>query len=375
MILDDSIIMNKVLQRVLIMAGGTGGHVFPGLALANYLRDQGIEVHWLGTQRGLEAQCVPSAGITFHVIKIGGLRGKNFKTLLLAPFKILTALYQSCRILYRIQPNMVIGMGGFVSGPGGVASWLLGYPLIIHEQNAKAGFTNKILAKFSKKILEGFPAAFKRQSKVVSIGNPVRLEIEQLPPPQTREAFSASAPLRLLVLGGSLGAQAINELMPQALKLLPADLSFEVRHQTGQKHDRAAHEAYAAHSKPNINFHLTPFIEDMAENYAWANLVLCRAGALTIAELCAAGLGAILIPFPYAVDDHQTANADFMVRHHAALCCQQSAMNAEKLAVLLKDFAESPEKRLNMAKAAYELRCIGVSEKIFDILCAVAVNK
>lgn len=353
----------KKLQRVLIMAGGTGGHVFPGLAVAYYLRAKNVEVHWLGTNQGQEAHLVPEANIPLHVIAINGLRGKGMKALLTAPFKVTAAIMQSKRIIQQFQPDVVIGMGGFASGPGGVASWLMRRPLIIHEQNAKAGFTNKILGSFAKKILEGFPASFRAQPKVITIGNPVRIEIENLLGPAERFQTPTKG-LRLLVLGGSLGAQALNEIVPRALANLPAHQRPEVLHQTGEKNFEQTKKEYAA---KGVTATLVPFIKDMAHAYGWANMVLCRAGALTVAELCAVGLGAILVPFPYAVDDHQTANANFMVKHAAALCIQQKELTENRLADIILQLTHSPERRLAMAQAAYQLRHVHVVEKIFAI--------
>lgn len=355
----------KKLNRVLIMAGGTGGHVFPGLAVARHLSANGVEVHWLGTRQGLESRLVPAENIPLHLIAINGLRGKGVKTLMLAPFKILQAITQSLCVMRKVQPDIVIGMGGFVSGPGGMASWLSCRPLIIHEQNAKAGLTNKVLAHFSKRILEGFPDVFPKQTKVNAVGNPVRDEIACLPSPESR---STVAPFRLLVLGGSLGAQGLNEMVPRALALLKPDERPEIWHQTGEKHAEAAKKHYET---MGLQVKLTPFITDMAEAYGWANMVLCRAGASTVAELCAAGLGAILVPYPYAVDDHQTANADFMVRNGAALCVQQSELTEHRLADILRQFLQAPDKRLKMAEAAWQLRKVNVAEKIYEILCDV----
>jgi len=358
----------KTLQRVLIMAGGTGGHVFPGLALARYLREQGIEVHWLGTKQGLESRLVPEANFPLHTISIGGLRGKGLKPLLQAPVTLGIALWQSIGLIRKIQPDVIVGMGGFVSGPGGLASWLLRCPLIIHEQNAKAGLTNQLLAHLAKRVLEGFPNAFKPCSKVMAIGNPLRVEMTIQPPPKERLATPRS-PLHLLVLGGSLGAKALNEVVPRALAQLPLAERPEVYHQTGDKHVDATKQAYA---ETDVAVNLQPFITDMAKAYAWADLVLCRAGALTVAELCAVGVGAIFVPFPHAVDDHQTANANFMVQHQAALCIPQTELTEDHLAQVLKQFSQSPEKRLAMAQAAYQLRNIQVTEKIFDILSEIA---
>lgn len=353
----------KQLKCVLIMAGGTGGHVFPGLALAQHLRQQGAAVHWLGTSQGLESRLVPEAGIPLHLITIHGLRGKGIKALLGAPFKIAKAVWQSLRVMKAVQPDVVVGMGGFVSGPGGIASWLSKRPLVIHEQNAKAGFTNQMLAKVAKRVLEGFPGSFKSQAKVLAIGNPVRTEIENLPLPKER-LLPDHSPLRLLVLGGSLGAQALNEVVPKALAKLNVEERPQVLHQTGDKHFEATKKIYGALS---VEGELKPFIKDMAQAYSWADVVLCRAGALTVAELCTVGLGAIFVPFPHAVDDHQTANADFMVRNHAALCIQQTALTEGRLADIVRELSLKPAQRLAMAQAAYQLRNVKVTEKIVEI--------
>lgn len=355
------------LKRVLIMAGGTGGHVFPGLALAQYLRDKGIEVHWLGTQQGLEARLVPQAEIPLHLVSIGGVRGKNLKTLFLAPFRIMKALAQSLGILFRLKPNVVIGMGGFVSGPGGVASWLLRCPLVIHEQNAKAGLTNQWLKHLSKKVLTGFPGVFSSRVNAAAVGNPVRAEIANLPSPEER-LKGRTGKLRLLVFGGSLGAQAINQIMPPVLSKFTESERPEIYHQAGDKIYEAACTAYR---EAGIKAKVVPFIADMHEAYAWADVVICRAGALTIAELCAAGLGSILIPYPYAVDDHQTANAGYLANHGAAILIQQRDMTEEGLVKILKDLQDSPEKRLSMAEAAYALRKVDVPKKIFDVFEAM----
>jgi UDP-N-acetylglucosamine--N-acetylmuramyl-(pentapeptide) pyrophosphoryl-undecaprenol N-acetylglucosamine transferase len=353
----------KELKRVLIMAGGTGGHVFPGLAMADYLRKKGIEVHWLGTQLGIEARLVPEAGFPLHLIAIRGVRGKGIKSLLAAPFAIAAAVKQSRHIIQKMNPDIVIGLGGFVSGPGGIASWLARRPLLIHEQNAKAGFTNKILAFFAKRILAGFPTAFKPQSKLRVVGNPVRVELEHLATPKER-FLSRHASCRLLILGGSLGAQALNEVVPRALAKMNVNERPEILHQTGDKHIDNVKNLYRS---MNLEADLTPFIKDMAHVYSWADMVLCRAGALTVAELCAVGLGAIFVPFPLAVDDHQTANASFMVNHQAALCIQQSELTDERLVDILREFSQSAEKRLSMAESAYELRQVDVVDKIYAI--------
>ncbi len=353
------------IKRVLIMAGGTGGHVFPGLALARCLQEKGIQVEWLGTRTGLEAQLVPAAKIPLHFIKIGGLRGKSFKTLLSAPFKLFAATWQARRIIKQIQPDVVVGMGGFASGPGGLACWLLRCPLVVHEQNAKAGLTNKMLARFAKRVLEGFPGTFPAAQKVVAVGNPIRVEIEQLPAPQQKPSHEGC---RLLILGGSLGAKALNEIVPQALALIPQANRPQIWHQTGEKNYREAKNIYESNG---IEANVVPFIQDMAQAYSWADLVICRAGALTVAELCAAGRGAIFVPFPHAVDDHQTANAHYMVDKNAALCIQQACLTPAYLVECLDVYLQSPEKRIVMSKQAYALRKTHVAEQIFDILNSI----
>jgi UDP-N-acetylglucosamine--N-acetylmuramyl-(pentapeptide) pyrophosphoryl-undecaprenol N-acetylglucosamine transferase len=349
------------LKKILIMAGGTGGHVFPGLAVANRMREAGVEVHWLGTAEKLEAQVVPEAGFPIHFISITGVRGKGIKDLLLAPFKLTAAVYQAIKIIRKIKPDIVLGMGGFASGPGGIASWLLRTPVVIHEQNARAGMTNTWLAYVAKKVLEGFPGTFHKN--VITIGNPVRKEMINLPSPAERFEKN-NQPLQLLVLGGSLGAKALNELLPQALATLPETERPFVLHQTGEKH---INDTKAAYQKAGVNAEIVPFIKEMDRAYASANLVLCRAGALTIAELCAVGLGAILVPFPHAVDDHQTANGNFMVENGAAILIQQKELTLEKLAKLLKEFYFSREKCIAMAEAAYQLRRVDATDKVLTI--------
>lgn len=360
--------MEKSLKRVLIMAGGTGGHVFPGLAVANYLREQGVEVHWLGTNNGLEAKVVPEANIPLHFVNIGGVRGKGIKAFITAPFTIFRAIQQSLRIVKSIKPDAVLGMGGFVSGPGGVAAWLANRPLIIHEQNAIAGTTNKILARFAKRVLEGFPAAFSQRPNVLSIGNPVRNEMINLAPPQSR--LMPQRKLKLLVVGGSLGALALNEIVPQSLNLIPENQRPEVWHQTGEKHFAVTKKNY---ERLSIDAKLQPFIHDMSAAYGWADIVLCRAGALTVAELCAVGVGAIFIPFPFAIDDHQTANAQYMVSKNAAICIQQKDLTANRLSKIIRDYGNTPEKCLAMAMAAYQLRKTEVTKRIFDIISELVV--
>ncbi|MET0279585.1 MAG: undecaprenyldiphospho-muramoylpentapeptide beta-N-acetylglucosaminyltransferase [Steroidobacteraceae bacterium] len=338
-------------RPVLIMAGGTGGHVFPALALARLLRQQQREVIWLGTRRGLEARVVPADGFPIEWLSVGGLRGKNLVTLLTAPFHMVRALLQALAIVRRHRPGVVVGLGGFVTGPGGLAAWLLRRPLLIHEQNAVAGFTNRCLAPLAREVLTAFPAALAGRPRVRVIGNPVRADIAALPVPAVRFAGRSGA-IRLLVVGGSLGARRLNDIVPQALARLkknPAAPQFSVRHQTGEKLLDMGRAAYAV---ANVEAEVMPFIADMAEAFGWADLVICRAGALTIAELAAAGVGAILVPYPHAVDDHQTFNARYLVDAGAARLFADSALDAEVLAATLAELTADRALLLGMADAA-----------------------
>lgn len=332
-------------RPILIMAGGTGGHVYPALAVADYLRHRGVPLYWLGTRHGLEARVVPERRYTLLTIEVRGLRGKGIKGWLLAPLRIAIALVQSLRHLLRCRPAAVLGMGGFVSGPGGIAAWLLRIPLVIHEQNAIAGLTNRLLAPLARIVLQGFPQAFHGRAARTT-GNPVRAEIANLPPPAERMAGRAG-PLRLLVLGGSQGAQALNQRLPEALARLDRG-AVQVRHQAGPQHLDAARRHYAAAGAEGAE--VVPYIEDMAAAYGWADLVLCRAGALTIAELCAAGIGAILVPFPHAVDDHQTANARHLCSAGGAVLLPEAELDAAALAGLLGQFSADRRRLLELAE-------------------------
>ncbi|MDR2216006.1 MAG: undecaprenyldiphospho-muramoylpentapeptide beta-N-acetylglucosaminyltransferase [Nevskiaceae bacterium] len=344
-------------RTVLIMAGGTGGHVFPALALARLLRERALDVVWLGTRRGLEARVVPADGFPIEWLSVGGLRGKGLVTKLLAPFTLLRAVLQSLAVLRRRRPAVVVGLGGFASGPGGIAAWLSGRPLVIHEQNAVAGYTNRVLARFAKVVLSGFPGAFPANVKARVIGNPVREDIAQLPPPAQRFA-GREGPVRLLVVGGSLGAARLNAVVPEVLAQLARDADAPrliVRHQAGEKHVQAAREAYANAGidlSDKLAAEDTPFIADMCQALAWADLVVCRAGALTIAELAAAGLGAILVPYPHAVDDHQTRNAQLLVDAGAAHCIADAQLTPAVLIALLRELCADRTRLLAMAEAA-----------------------
>jgi UDP-N-acetylglucosamine--N-acetylmuramyl-(pentapeptide) pyrophosphoryl-undecaprenol N-acetylglucosamine transferase len=335
---------------ILIMAGGTGGHVFPALALARLLRERSRDVVWLGTRRGLEARIVPADNFPIEWLSVGGLRGKGIGTLLLAPFRLATALWQALAIMRRHRPAVVVGLGGFVTGPGGVAAWLCRRPLLIHEQNAIAGFTNRCLARFAREVLTAFPGSFAAGVPARVIGNPVRRDILDLPPPAQRFATRGGA-LRLLIVGGSLGAARLNSIVPAALAAVSANsaLRFEVRHQAGERWADAARDSYA---RAAVKADVAPFIADMAEAYAWADLVVCRAGALTISELAAAGVAAILVPFPAAVDDHQTHNAAFLVNEGAAILIADRDLSVERLAGELQRLCAGRGKLLAMAERA-----------------------
>jgi UDP-N-acetylglucosamine--N-acetylmuramyl-(pentapeptide) pyrophosphoryl-undecaprenol N-acetylglucosamine transferase len=333
---------------VLIMAGGTGGHIFPGLAVAQALRARGVPVAWLGNPAGMEGQVVPPTGIPMEYVSIGGLRGKGLATKLLAPIRICSTIAQCLGIIRRLRPRAVLGMGGYVAGPGGVAAWLSRRPLVIHEQNAVAGMTNKILSRFATDILEAFPASFPAPSRARPIGNPVRLEISELEEPATRMA-GRSGRLRLLVFGGSQGALKLNETVPAALALMPTAARPEVLHQAG---GATLDIARAAYTEAGVEAEITPFIDDMAAAYGWADIAICRSGALTVSELAAAGLGSVLVPFPAAVDDHQTRNADYLVDAGAATLIQETDLDTRGLAARLEAFAADREQLVKMASAA-----------------------
>lgn len=340
----------KPVKSVVVMAGGTGGHVFPALAVAEALRARGVAIHWLGTRAGIEAELVPARGFAITYLEVSGVRGQGIKRLLLAPFKILLAVVKAMQALKAVQADAVIGLGGYVTGPGGVAARLLGKPLYIHEQNAIAGFTNRQLAHIATQVLEAFPGAFAAAAKVRCVGNPVRAEIATLPVPAERFAGRAGA-LRVLVLGGSQGAVALNELVPEALAKLVATKDLVIRHQAGKKN---ADKARAKYAVLGVTAEVLPFIDDMAAMYAWADLVVCRSGALTVSEIAAAGVASVLIPYPFAVDDHQTANGRFLADAGAARLFRQQDLTADSLAAELEPLLDRAT-LLTMAAAARAL--------------------
>jgi len=355
-------------RPILIMAGGTGGHVYPALAVAEALREQARDVVWLGTRRGLEARVVPAAGIEIEWIGISGLRGKGVVTRLLAPFRLAVALVQSLVVILRRRPAAVLGMGGFVSGPGGVAAWLTRRPLIIHEQNAVPGLTNRLLAGLARVVLQAFPGSFSSRIPAQTVGNPVRRDIAALPPPAER-LHGRAGPLRLLVLGGSQGALALNQLLPFAVAALPPERRPEVRHQAGGQTLETARETYRL---AGIDAEIAPFIEDMAAAYAWADLVVCRAGALTVSEVALVGLAAVFIPFPAAVDDHQTANAAVLSEAGAALIVQERDLTPERLAGAIEELGTDREALLVRAERARAAAAPAARATITDLCLEAA---
>jgi len=333
-------------RTIMIMAGGTGGHVFPGLAVADYLREAGWRVVWLGAKTGMEATLVPKHGYPMAWVSFSGLRGRGPVALFLLPLRLLVAFWQSARAIFAHRPDVVLGMGGYISFPGGMMAALFGKPLVVHEQNSIPGLANKVLAGVAERVLCAFPGALKR---AILTGNPVRPEIAAIAAPENRYA-GRSGPLRLLVVGGSLGAKALNDVVPRTLALVPGEPRPLVTHQSGAQHAESLRRAYSA---AGVSAKTPAFIEDMAAAYAEADLVVCRAGATTIAEIAAAGVASVLVPYPHAVDDHQTANARFLADAGAAVLVPQSELDAERLAGLLAGFGR--ERLSEMAKLARSL--------------------
>lgn len=355
------------VKHILIAAGGTGGHVYPALAVADYLRARDIKVTWVGTTKGLESRVIPAAGIPFEVITISGLRGKGFLNWLFVPLKLLHAIYQAIKICWRVKPDAVMGMGGFVSGPCGLAAFMLHKPLYVHEQNAVPGLTNRVLSYLATTVMQAFPGSFKRARNVIETGNPVRQEITELVKPEIRMT-ERKGNIRLLIIGGSLGAQALNESVPQALTGIYSEYHPDIWHQAGKDKLDATIQNY---KNAKVEAKVTEFIENMATAYEWADLVICRAGALTVSELANAGVAAILVPYPYAVDDHQTANAEFLTNANAAILIRQDQL-AEKLKETLAELVQSGRTKLiEMAKAARQLSRPQATKMVADICSGI----
>jgi UDP-N-acetylglucosamine--N-acetylmuramyl-(pentapeptide) pyrophosphoryl-undecaprenol N-acetylglucosamine transferase len=417
-------------RGVLIMAGGTGGHIFPGLAVAESLRRRGVEVRWLGARGAMETRQVPPAGIPLDVVDIAGLRGKGARGWLLAPWTLLRAVVQASRCLREHRPSCAVSFGGYAAGPGGLAARLRGVPLLVHEQNRIPGMTNRVLARLARRVLQAFPGTWDDALQPVTCGNPVRSEVAALPAPAVRFA-GRDGPTRLLVTGGSQGAQALNRLVPAALGLLPESMSVEVRHQCGRGRDDETRAAYhdagvrdpgrdqaghpvgarlardpgrdqaghpvgarlardpgrdqadhpvgarlardPGHGRPQggllqgCSVEISEFIDDMAEAYGWADLVVCRAGALTVSEVAAAGLPAVFVPFPHAVDDHQTRNAEYLVERGAALLLPEAGATAQALAELLGALLADRARRQQMAERARAAATPDAADRVAEL--------
>lgn len=358
-----------MVKRVLIAAGGTGGHIFPALAVVHLLQQHDIEVAWLGSKKNLEQQILAKEKIPFYQLGISNFRGKNFLRFITIPCQITVATLKAIRIIRHFKPDIVLGMGGFASGPGGLAAWLMRKTLVIHEQNAILGLTNKILSHFAAKILTGFPntkginAASK--SKCIYVGNPVRAAIQKLAPPDER-LNKHDGPTRLLILGGSQGALSFNQIIPQAINLIPNTERPLIRHQAGPRYLDVAQTSY---QKFGLKARVDAFIADMAAAYSWADLIIARAGAATITELSTIGIAAILIPYPYAVDDHQTANATFLKQANAAYLLKQHDFNPNTCAKYLSQCLNNRAKLLQLAKNARSLHKIDAAKTICTLLC------
>lgn len=348
-------------RPVLIMAGGTGGHVFPALAVAEKLKEKNIPVVWLGTKKGIEATLVVDAGIKIRWLSVSGLRGKNKLSLILAPLKLIRACMQAMWVLITERPAAVLGMGGFVSGPGGLMAILFRKPLLVHEQNAIPGLTNRLLSRFADNVIESFPDSFSIAKPVQLVGNPVRASIIDIERPASRLKDRGES-INLLVVGGSLGAAVLNRTVPEMLALAGDKKVINVWHQTGKKNYQDTLECY---QKAKVEARIDAFIDNMAEAYQWADVVICRAGAMTISELAMAGVASILVPYPYAVDDHQTANAKFLLDHHAAFLLPQNQMSAERLKTMVLNL--NREKILQMSEAAIEISKPDAASKVAEL--------
>ena len=352
----------------LVMAGGTGGHIFPGLAVAEALRERGWRVHWLGTPGSMESRLVPPRGFALETIEFGGVRGKGLSTLLLLPVRLLKAFWQTLRVVRRVKPDVLVGLGGYITFPGGMMGTLLGKPMVLHEQNSVAGMANKLLSGIADRVFTAFPGVFK---KAEWVGNPLRAEFLRQAAPAER--FNGrTGPLRLLVVGGSLGAKALNDTVPQALALLPVEQRPTVLHQSGEKQIDALRANYAA---AGVSAELTPFIQDTAQAFADADVIVCRAGASTVTEIAAVGAAALFVPFPFAVDDHQTTNAGFLVEAGAAWLVPQSGLTpaalAERLATVTRtQLLDMAQKAKHMQKTDAVQAVVAACEQLSKVKTA-----
>jgi len=356
------------MTTILITAGGTGGHVFPALAVASELRERGATVIWMGTREGIESRLVPAAGIEIEYLQIRSLRGGGWLRWLLLPMRLNMAMYQAWRILRRRRPDVVLAMGGYAAGPGSLMASLLRIPLVVHEQNAVSGFTNRWLARLADALLAGFPGAFSDHHGVRVVGNPVRQEILALDPPSQRFTGRAGR-LRVLVVGGSQGAQIFNRTIPEAVQGMSPAVRPEIWHQTGVRDERVVADAYRQFM-PEAR--VTAFIDDMAAAYAWADLVVCRAGAMTVAELAVAGVASLLVPYPHAADDHQTANARFLAAHHAAELMPQVEFTPARLSELLSELAGNRQTLMRMAEQARACAVTDATETVAQVCLEAA---
>ncbi len=341
---------NEQAPTLLVMAGGTGGHIFPGIAVAEQLQEMGWNIHWLGTEKRMEAQLVPQHGFAISFINIAGLRNKDWKTWLKTPFKLMQSVLQSIEVIRKVKPDVVLGMGGYASAPGGLAAWLLRKPLVLHEQNAVAGLSNRFLARIATCVLSAFPGAFKSAIKHRVIGNPLRRDIITT---EAKHSENPASSKKVLVVGGSLGAQILNETVPKAMNQIKVQ-NISVWHQTGAGNQQKVSQSYQDYGLASENIKVTEFIDNMAEAYQWADVVICRAGALTVSELAMVAKPAIFIPLPHAVDDHQTKNAMYLVARDAAKLIAQKDFSGTSLAQMLNSLFISDSVLQKMSKAAHD---------------------
>lgn len=345
---------------VMIMAGGTGGHIFPALAVARDLMAREVCVAWLGSRGGMEERLIPDTGIPASWISIRGLRGKGLLSWVVAPFRLLIALVQAGKVLRQNRPSVVLGMGGFAAGPGGMMARLMGIPLVIHEQNSVAGMTNRLLARMASRVLQAFPGSFGSDDGIATVGNPIRAEIADLPVQDER----TEGPVRVLVIGGSRGAMIFNQIVPEALRLITDPQRPEILHQCGEQHLEVTKMAY---ENAGVTGQVQQFIADMASAYQWADLVICRAGAMTVSELAAVGLPSLLVPYPFAVDDHQTGNARYLADADAAVLVPQTELTAKRLAEVLEDISHDSELLRSMGQQARSIASPDAARRVADI--------
>ena len=367
--------LSSMSGRALIAAGGTGGHVYPALAVAGLLTEQGWTVDWVGTERGIEQRLVPAAGLPLHHLSVSGLRGKNWVSRVQGALRLVAALWQSLSLIWRVKPDVVLGMGGYAAGPAGLAAWLTRRPLVIHEQNSVAGTTNRCLAPLARRVLCGLPGGFAADLKAEVVGNPVRHTLTPVDRSELNQllVFSAARPLRVLLLGGSLGATPLNALLPPVAKLLidrGLGQSLSLWQQYGEHNRAEADEAWI--DSPFAERRCDAFIDDMSAAYAWADVVIARAGALTVSELAVTGTAAILIPLPHAIDDHQTQNARILANARAAVLLPQLEATPERLADLLAEWIASPSSLAQLSSAARELAAPDATYRVVEVLTGVA---